>query len=76
MEEEFINAISKKEKNYSKRKAEYFIKNWTEYLALQGGVVHWKVDDEKVYNILKERLGDFELFEDSIRKYLKKQEEI
>lgn len=32
---------------------------------------YWMVDDRQVYRILQEELGDFKLFEDAIRAYLR-----
>jgi uncharacterized protein YutE (UPF0331/DUF86 family) len=34
--------------------------------------LYWKIEDDKLYQYLKENLGDFEAFKEAIRKYLKK----
>jgi len=34
---------------------------------------YWTVDDRQVYRILREELGDFKLFEDAIRAYLRRE---
>ena len=34
--------------------------------------LYWKIENERLYQYLKENLGDFEAFKEAIRKYLKK----
>lgn len=35
--------------------------------------IYWKVDNEKLYSILKENLEDFNIFTEAVRKYLTKE---
>jgi len=32
----------------------------------------WKIENDRLYQYLRENLGDFEAFKEAIRKYLKK----
>ena len=34
--------------------------------------LYWKIENDRLYQYLKENLGDFEAFKEAIRKYLKK----
>ena len=34
--------------------------------------LYWKIENDRLYQYLKENLGDFEAFQEAIRKYLKK----
>jgi len=34
--------------------------------------LYWKIENDRLYKYLKENLGDFEAFQEAIRKYLKK----
>jgi len=34
--------------------------------------IYWKIENDKLYQYLRENLGDFEAFKEAIRKYLKK----
>ena len=34
--------------------------------------LYWKIENDRLYQYLKETLGDFEAFKEAIRKYLKK----
>ena len=34
--------------------------------------LYWKIENDKLYQYLRENLGDFEAFKEAIRKYLKK----
>jgi uncharacterized protein YutE (UPF0331/DUF86 family) len=37
--------------------------------------LYWKVENEKLYDYLKNNLGDFEAFKSAIRNYLKSRED-
>ena len=34
--------------------------------------LYWKIENDRLYQYLKENLGDFEAFKEAVRKYLKK----
>ena len=34
--------------------------------------LYWKIENDRIYQYLRENLGDFEAFKEAIRKYLKK----
>jgi uncharacterized protein YutE (UPF0331/DUF86 family) len=34
--------------------------------------LYWKIENDRLYQYLRENLGDFEAFKEAIRKYLKK----
>jgi len=34
--------------------------------------LYWKIENDRLYQYLRENLGDFEAFQEAVRKYLKK----
>ena len=47
--------------------------HWKEMVKFRNLLVHlyWKVENEKLYDYLRNNLGDFEVFKSAIRNYLK-----
>ena len=52
---------------------EDLVKRLIEMVKFRNMLVHvyWKIENERLYKYLQENLGDFEAFEEAIRKYLK-----
>ena len=52
---------------------EDLVKRLIEMVKFRNMLVHvyWKIENERLYKYLQENFGDFEAFEEAIRKYLK-----
>jgi uncharacterized protein YutE (UPF0331/DUF86 family) len=53
------------------------VKQLVEMVRFRNVLVHlyWKVEDDKLYEYLRNNLGDFEVFKSAIRNYLKSKKE-
>lgn len=53
---------------------ESFLENLKKMARMRNRLVHlyWKTDDKEIWNVLQNHLGDFEIFVQSVLKYLEK----